>query len=105
MFGRAKRKVTKHTEDAIRPILASYQYSNGIPAGFWQDEFVLGFIGFMISFHVNITSGYKLSTADKGFLLFDVFTTLSNMNGKLIAKNYTDLAMEDPKNEDFEKRC
>lgn len=103
MFGRNRRLATEHTIAAVRPLIAVFQYHNGLPAGFWQDEFVIGFVGFMISFHANYTSGRKLSQEDKGFLLCDVFTALSNMNGQAIGQEYTRLAMLTDKSPDFEK--
>lgn len=105
MFGRNRRLATEHTIAAVRPLIAVFQYHNGLPAGFWQDEFVVGFIGFMIGFHANHTSGRKLSQTDKGFLLRDVFTALSNMNGQAIGSEFARLAMLKDKSPDFEKGC
>lgn len=102
MFGRGRRLATQHTIDAIRPILGAYPNVHGLPPGFWQDDFVIGFIGFLIGFHVDVTSGQKLSTTDKGYLLADVFTALSNINGVEIRSRYTQLAFQQPKNPDFE---
>ena len=103
MFGRSRRKATEHTINAVRPLIAVRQSLHGLPADFWRNEFVIGFIGSMISFHANITFGRKLSQEDKGNLLFDVFTALSNMNGKAIAENYLQQATETPKSKAFKK--
>lgn len=103
MFGRNRRLATKHTVDAMRPLIAIVQSLYGIPPGFWRDDFVLGFMGFMVSFHVNFTSGRTLSTADKGYLLADVFTALSNMNGAEISRDYTHRATLAANNPDFER--
>lgn len=102
MFGRNRRKATEHTIEAVRPLIGIFQNFNGLPAGFWRDEFALGFLGFMISFHANVTSGRNLSQEDKGQLLYDVFTALSNLNGRAIADNYVRLATQNPKNVEFE---
>ncbi|WP_159591521.1 hypothetical protein [Chelativorans xinjiangense] len=103
MFGRNRRKATEHTIQAIQPLIATYQNFSGLPPHFWRDEFVLGFIGVMIGFHGSVTSGRSLSQADKGYLLYDVFTALSNMNGQAIGRDYTRLATQSPKSPDFEK--
>lgn len=103
MFGRNRRLATEHTIDAIRPLLGVLQHFHGTPAGFWRDEFVLGFFGFMISFHVKYTCGRTLSAADKGYLLADVFTALSNQNGVAITREYTRLATSVNKSLDFEQ--
>lgn len=103
MFGHSRKKATEHTVNAIRPLIATFQQFEGLPAYFWRDEFVLGFIGFMISFHGNITSGRKLSQADKGYLLCDVFTALSNMNGQAICRDVARLSTQTHKSKDFER--
>ncbi|MER8462450.1 hypothetical protein [Mesorhizobium sp. M1396] len=103
MFGRNRRLATEHTISAVRPFVGIFQNLNGIPAGFWRDEYVLGFLGFMISFHANYTSGRQLSREDKGHLLNDVFTALSNMNGQAISEEYVRLATLAHKDSDFEE--
>ena len=87
MFGRNRRLATEHTLNAVRPIIAIAQHYQGLPAGFWQDDFVLGFVGFLIGFHANFTSGRSLSQEDKGTLLYDVFGTLSNVDSKFQNRN------------------
>lgn len=103
MFGRNRRLATEHTIAAVRPLIGIFQNFSGMPGGFWRDEYVLGFIGFMISFHANYTSGRKLSQEDKGYLLFETFTALSNRNGQAIGREYTRLASADKKSPDFEE--
>ena len=102
MFGRNRRLATEHTITALRPIIGIVQKFHGLPPHFWQDKFVLGFIGFMIGFHAN-TSGRNLSQEDKGHLLVEVFTALSNLNGVAIGREYTRLALLTEKDPDFEK--
>lgn len=103
MFGGKRRKATSHVVESIRPLIAIYQHQYGLPASFWHDRFVLGFVGFLISFHTNITSGYSLSAEDKGYLLYDAFSALSLMNGKAIADEYVALASAEPKDAAFEQ--
>lgn len=103
MFGFTRRKVTEHTVASIRPLIGIFQHFNGLPQGFWQNEFVIGFVGFMINFHADVTSGKKLSHEDKGQLLCDVFTALSNINGHEIARQFIRLTVLDPKSPEFEE--
>jgi hypothetical protein len=102
MFGSNRRKATAHTIEAVRPLIGIYQRHNGTPQGFWEDEFVLGFFGFMIGFHGSVTSGRNLSQEDKGYVLADVFTAISNLNGHAIAKNFLRLSTLEQKSQDFE---
>lgn len=103
LFGSRRRKAATHTLEAIRPLIAIYQHNYGLPATFWNSKFVLGFVGFMIGFHATFTSGHRLSETDKGLLLMDVFGALSNLNGSEIARDYTRLTMQVPKDESFER--
>ena len=103
MLGRSRQKVTEHTIAALRPIIGILQHYHGIPVGFWQDKFVLGFLSFMLAFHRDLTSGIRLTDEDKGRAMADVFTALSNMNGLAIARNVTQLVTGNEKSTDFEK--
>jgi len=47
---------------------------------FWSDEFVLGYVGFMIAASAKLVAP-DLSYVDKGRVLADAFTALSNLNG------------------------
>lgn len=103
MFGRARRRATEHVIDAVLPLVASCQGDHGLPIGFWQSHFVLGFFGYMISFHANCTSGQKLSSADNNLLMVDVFTAITHLNGKAIGDECTRLATLEVKSDEFEQ--
>jgi hypothetical protein len=99
MFGSRRRKAVRAAVDNIRPIIGIIQYNYGIPSGFWQDEYLLGFFGFLIGFHLQRAAGGVLSQTDKGQGLADAFTELSNINGAAIARHFTTLALAET--EDF----
>lgn len=102
VFGRSRRRATTHATECVRSLVATYQHQHGLPAGFWFDPYVIGFMGFMIAFHASFTSGEKLSEDDKGHVLHDVFSALSNMEGKALVDEYKRLAFAAPKDEAFE---
>lgn len=102
MFGFARKRATRHAVEALRPLIGIAQHFHGIPAGFWQDQFVLGYIGFMAGFHAK-SSGIKLSHEDMGLMLFDVFEALSNQNGRAIGQKYIDLCLINPSPPAFKK--
>lgn len=101
MLGRFRKKVTKQVIEMIRQPYAVFQSDYGVPARFWQDEFVLGFFGIIIGVLLKSIGEDRLSQADKGRLLVDVFSGLSNMNGTAIARQFSELAHENPQSEDF----
>ena len=101
MFGGFRKKITKQIIDMVRQPYAVFQSNYGIPPGFWQDEFVLGFFGVMVGVLSKLLGENRLSQADRGYILQDTFSNLSNMNGAAIANQFSDLAHENPQNKDF----
>ena len=79
------------------------QHNLGLPADFWADEWVLGFFGLMISHHIGVCGGSRISQSDKGVILANAFQALSNMNGHELARRFTDLVTANPKRIDFEE--
>ena len=78
--------------DEMRPLIALFQRTYGLPAGFWDDDYVLGFLGTMIGLHIRRLSVFSTSSDDTGYMLQKIFADLSNMNGVYIARNFTRLA-------------
>ena len=101
MFGRFRKKVTRQTIEMVKQPYAIFQSFYGIPPGFWQDEFVLGFFGVMIGLVSELRGQGRLSQLDKGHLLQETFSSLSNMNGIAIARRFSDLAHQQPHSDDF----
>jgi hypothetical protein len=93
LFGPSMRTKAKEAAvQSIRPILATLQtVGPGIPAGFWNDPYILGYLSFVKAFFVNQATMGKASAADRGFATADAFTELSNMNGQMIASHAADL--------------
>ena len=93
MFGLKRKLAVQAVIDNVRPLIGTFQQYEGIPVGFWQDRYVIGFIGMLIVYHMNLASSgslsnSNLSTEDKGRVLIETFTTLSNINGLEITRNY-----------------
>lgn len=101
MFGLSKiRKCSDHVYFSIQPILSQVQSIVGLPKGFWEDAYVVGFFGFLVSFHTNMTSGLNLNETQKGQVLSDVFQRFSNRPGELMTMRFNELFRE--KDDDFE---
>jgi hypothetical protein len=100
MFGNKRKKAANFVIGRLRPLLGHLQMSRGMPQGFWQDEFVLGFFHFTIGFQAA-QSGIRLTQIDRGMILPEIYSALSNINGHKIARHATDLAMEYPMPHDF----
>lgn len=102
MSAGVRLKATRHAISACRPLIGIIQDHYGLPHGFWDNEFVLGFFHFMIGFHLTNAPGEPLSTEDKGIAQFDSFTTLSGRNGNSLAMRCHALSTQSPQNELFE---
>ncbi|KZL01483.1 MULTISPECIES: hypothetical protein [unclassified Pseudovibrio] len=103
MFGGFRKKMTRQTIEMVKQPYAIFQHHHGIPAGFWQDEFVVGFFGSMVSMVAMILAKGKLSRTDRGYVLQDSFSALSNMNGMAIAQRFTELSMQKPMSASFKQ--
>ena len=96
MFGWQRKRAVGVVVDAFRPIVGTIQH-HGVRAGFWLEPYVAGFFHFMIGHHAKVATSGRITGADLGILLAEVFAALSNMNGAAIARRATDLhAADDP---------
>ena len=102
MFGSRRRKVTARAIEMARQPLAILQHNYGLQPHFWTDDFVLGYFGATIGTLSHILGEEKLSHEDKGRIMIDVFSDLSNMNGKELAERSIQVAQAKPKNDAFE---
>ncbi|MEH2498974.1 hypothetical protein V1294_005453 [Bradyrhizobium sp. AZCC 1678] len=96
MFGWQRKRAVGAVVDALRPTVGTIQH-HGVPARFWSQPYVAGFFQFMIGHHAKMATRGRITGADLGLLLTEVFTELSNMNGAAIARRANELhAANDP---------
>jgi hypothetical protein len=93
LFGSKRRKATQNAIDALRPLIGIIQHFHGLPPRFWTDEFVLGYIHYSIIVTSKMES-LGLTLEDRGLVLCDAFTALSNQNGMEIGRHATELVMQ-----------
>ncbi len=58
----------------------------------WRDPYLLGFMNFTANFFIKIETGQNIKPIDTGFAMTDAFTTVSNMNGRMILEVAVNLA-------------
>lgn len=85
-----KKKVIDHVFHAVQPIIATMQITSGTPSSFWSDDYILGFIGSTMIFHLTKTSPIKLKETDYGEVMTRCFEKLSLQNGLPIARKFFD---------------
>lgn len=98
MFGSKKNQtLTEEISKATRETLAMVENQHGVPTGFWQDSYVLGFLMGQINAFMSVFGGDGLSIADKGRVVVDCFGELSGMKGKgLSEQSMVFASSEDP---------
>lgn len=87
MFNK-KRKVVDHVFRAVQPMIATMQITSGIPSLFWNDDYILGFVGSTMIFHLTTTSPVKLKETDYGEVMLQSFEHLSLQNGLPLARKF-----------------
>jgi hypothetical protein len=68
------------------------QRTYGLPRNFWIDDYVLGYLNMAIGLMAKFATHGNISTTDLGSVLIDVYTALSNMNGRAIGSYATELS-------------
>lgn len=92
MFGSKKNKaLVASIVEATAPVVAMVQNRHGVPLGFWDDAYALGFV----MGRVNALMGVHaegLGVEDKGRVLVDALGALSGLKGKPLSETCMVLA-------------
>ena len=83
-----KKKVVDHVFQAVQPMIATIQITSGIPSLFWNDDYILGFVGSTMIFHLTKTSPVKLKETDYGEVMLQSFERLSLQNGLPLTRKF-----------------
>lgn len=88
MFGFGLRgRVTKEVTKGMIPFIRIYEITDGdVPKGFWDDHYVLGYLGMTALLLIKIGSQFKIEGRDTGMAMIDTFAVLTKTDGLAIAK-------------------
>jgi len=87
IFGSKKNKsLADEISRAAQETVSLVDKGHGVPTGFWQDSYVLGYLMGQINAFMSVFGGDGLSVADKGRIVVECFGTLSGMKGKGISE-------------------
>jgi len=81
MFGSLRRKASIAATEALRPVVSGFQQRYGLPAGFWADEYVLGFMVTTAAYHAQLATAGKINGATLGEVMADAITSVSHLDG------------------------
>ena len=98
IFGSKKNSsLANDISSATRVTVSMVEGQHGVPAGFWQDSYVLGFLMGQINAFMSVFGGDGLSIADKGRVVVECLGELSGMKGKgLSEQSMVFASTEDP---------
>ncbi|EIG55844.1 hypothetical protein [Bradyrhizobium sp. WSM1253] len=98
MFGlfNSRRKVaTIAAVEAIRPLIASIQHSQGLSPGFWTTPYILGFLTFTAGHHAKLATRGSIKTEELGAAMGDILTSVSNLNGRALVARTVEMSSND----------
>lgn len=90
LFGTKRKRATQAAVDALRPMIAILQHHHGLPPRFWTDDFVIGYAASIIGLASRMAVP-DLSTTDKGEVLANALTAVSNQNGIELRRRFIGL--------------
>jgi len=96
LFQSVRTKGTRAAIAAVQPMLGGLQSfaGPGIPAGMWQDPYVLGYINMTISMWAKLYTNGKAEGGELGLILIDVYSAVSHQNGLAITSLAADLTQQ-----------
>ena len=99
MFGGKKRKTTNEVTQALQPLIHTLESTTGLPRGFWEDAYVLGFMTGSIAATLAMFASRDKLGDDLGNVFTAVFDGLAGGGGKDIMKRAR--LFDDEQNRDF----
>lgn len=87
IFGSKKHSgVSEDITKSVQPCIDRVSTKHGLPNGFWDDPYTLGFILGQINGWMAVLGGESLSVGDKGKVVVECFGALSGQKGKPISE-------------------
>lgn len=70
---------------AVEPLIRTLEMTGGVPEGFWEDAYVLGFLNGCIGIMAKMATRGKIDGGDLGQVMIGVFDAISGGQGSEIA--------------------
>ena len=96
-----RARATKAARDAVRPFIRAIEQVGGIPSGFWDDPYVVGFLTAYINQFAKLSTRGKISDDDLGMVIIDVFEVISGQSAEPIARR--GLELQNSRDADYAK--
>lgn len=91
MFGLKKKKAINIASEAVAQLIRTTSHLEGLPVGFWNDPYVLGFLTATAAMFAEASYGEKPPTEELGFIILGVYEKLNPAEFLAISRRVTDL--------------
>ena len=88
MFGSKRKRAVRAAVENTRHLVDTFELNAELLDGFWENDYVVGFVGLLIANYMETASDGKLSVRDKRRGWTDALTELSKYNGEKIAVQF-----------------
>lgn len=95
MFGLKRRRAVTIAVQAVAPLIRTQSVFSELPAGFWQDSYVLGYLSGCIIWFANGAYGGFIQGEDLGTVMVSVLRQLNPSEAIQIADRIIDLQRSD----------
>ena len=99
MFGIKRNRAINNAFQASGQLVNACQVFSDLPAGFWNDPYVLGFLTTVIAVFAEMTLGKKPTSEELGFIIIGTYERLNPLLAHRIAQHIVQL--QAAKNEDY----
>jgi hypothetical protein len=96
-----KSRAVKAATQAVQPFIKTLEMTGGLPPGFWEDPYVLGYLSGCIGIFAKLSTNGKIAGGDLGLVMINVLNEVSNSRGMEIAQRV--IEFQHRNNSDFAK--
>ena len=98
------KKVMQFALNGVGSYVGIVQSSYGVPPGFWQNPYILGFLGEMAALFAQLAAGAKINGSDLQYLLQEVFAA-SNAKNFPTLQEYNNIKMTESTDAELQRGC
>src|SRR5690349_8126481 len=101
MFFGKIAKTTRFAVKIITPLIRMTESAGGLPTGFWEDPYVLGFLYGSVLASAQMVNQGKLKDVELGQVVLFTFRKVAKQNSRSVAERIRQLSKA--QNDDFKK--
>lgn len=91
MFGSSRKKAINNSVEAVSQLVRTSAAWNGLPAGYWSDAYVLGFLTTTIAIFAELALGKRPPADELGFIIIGTYERLNPVESNCILQRIAQL--------------